>query len=212
MAMAALPAPCPGQLLPRTPSGSPHGTWQPSGRSAEQRSSAGWGRTWGEKLGVRVRLSNLSGIQAVSAAGGQAPSLPKCQDPGRAPAQLWPEPTSSPLDKGRSQVCHSPRPIPKTQQGQGHPVVNEGGEFEYKQRYMTSKCSLRDNELGGQSHAQPDPAPSSWPPLEGTSQGHPATLSPSSLNPSLGHPCGLGSQRLIKMPSPGQLCSSLALA
>lgn len=65
------PCTCPGQLSPHTPSGSPCGTWLPSGRSAGQSSSAGWGRTWGESQGTRMRLSSLSSTQAVSAAGGQ---------------------------------------------------------------------------------------------------------------------------------------------
>lgn len=69
--MAAFtPCTCPGQLSPRTPSGSPCGPWLPSGHSAGQSSSVGWGRTWGESQGSRVRLSSFSS-QAVSAAGGQ---------------------------------------------------------------------------------------------------------------------------------------------
>lgn len=65
------PWPCLGQLSPRTLSGSPHETWPPSGHSAEQSFSAGWDRTWGEKPGIRMRLSKLRSIQAMSAAGRQ---------------------------------------------------------------------------------------------------------------------------------------------
>lgn len=62
------PCTCPGQLSPRTPSGSPCGTWLPSGHSAGQSSSVGWGRTWGESQG-REGLSSWSSTQAVSGQG-----------------------------------------------------------------------------------------------------------------------------------------------
>lgn len=83
--------PCSGQLSPRTLSGSPRGTWLPSERSAEQSFSEGWGRTWGEKLGVRVRLSKCSSIQAVSAAG-----LGADLHPSNAGAVAGPQPCSDP--------------------------------------------------------------------------------------------------------------------